>query len=188
MSRNFTHQLVRSRTASFAQESQRSVDVSESADYLVPKSDDNANHFHFVNAAEAAIVTYSTLVRADVPPQDARNILPTGILTSIVMKANLRTLHDMAELRLCYRTQGEYQRVFQQMKKRVVEVHPWADAFMEVFCVNHGTCAFPRYDKCPIQKYTIGGDELATAKKVLKEAHDEIEFEATPIAIKGETM
>jgi hypothetical protein len=73
------------------------------------------------------------------------------VATAIIGKFNLRTLSHMAALRLCTRTQGEYQDVFQQMRARVVEVHPWAEPFLRVHCARHGVCAFPHYKECPIK-------------------------------------
>jgi hypothetical protein len=73
------------------------------------------------------------------------------VATAIIGKFNLRTLSHMAALRLCTRTQGEYQDVFQAMRARVVEVHPWAEPFLRVHCARHGVCAFPHYQECPIK-------------------------------------
>lgn len=193
VSRNFTHQLVRTRTASFAQEAQRVVDLGDT-EYLIPEQLD-LDRFDTIagkiykNIWEQETAAYQALVGENVPRQDARNVIGTGVLTSIIVKANLRTLHNMAELRLCFRVQDEYQKVFSEMKKRVVEVHPWAEDFIQVFCVNHGTCAFPRYTECPIQHLTIRGPELNKVKMVIKKAHAETKHEANPIVNKeGKTM
>jgi flavin-dependent thymidylate synthase len=190
VSRAFTHQLVRTRTASFAQEAQRVVDMSE-VDFILPDTiDGNGNASH---AYAYAIVnqqkSYQNLIELGIPRQDARNIIGTGCLTSIMMKANLRTLHNMAELRLCFRVQSEFQNVFAEMKKRVVEVHPWAEEFIQVYCVNHGTCAFPRYTECPIQHLTIQGETLKIIKMHLKEEHAKTKHEANPVInAEGKTM
>lgn len=149
VSRAFTHQLVRTRTASFQQQSQRTVDAS---DFEYIKTTDNEFYQHAANYSKEC---YSYMIEQGVPVQDARGVLPTAIHTEIFMKANLRTLSNMAELRLCKRTAGEYQEVFKKMVAAVLEVHPWAAPLLEVHCVRYGICAFPRYKKCPVQKHTM---------------------------------
>ena len=188
VSRAFTHQVVRTRTASFAQEAQRVVNLDD-FDYILPKTiAGSLSELPYFKIMEDAAATYTRLVEDGIPRQDARNVIPTGVLTSIIIGANLRTLHNMAEVRLCARVQDEYQRVFKEMKLRVVEVHPWAEDFIQVFCVNHGTCCFPRYEECPIQKYTIQGEQLADAKNKLRREHQDMDFEANPIVKDGKTM
>ena len=151
VSRALTHQLVRTRTASFQQQSQRTVEIDESY-FSYSKTTD---HTAYDMAAAVSFECYSDMLNDGVDAQDARGILPTAVHTEITMKANLRTLSQMAELRLCKRTQGEYQEVFKMIVEEILKVHPWADQLLKVYCIKTGTCAFPRYDKCPVQKHCI---------------------------------
>lgn len=192
VSRAFTHQLVRTRTGSYAQESQRTVDARGNG-FVPLLGQDEVPVVELYNAAMAnSFDMYAALVDEGVPVQDARNVLPTGTFTSIIAKFSLRTLHDMALVRLCTRTQGEYQRVFKEMKRVVVETHPWAEPFIRVGCAQNGICLFPRYTACPIQELTYNGQKH-------KEGHDAIvsyinetinstSHEARPVANKGRTM
>jgi flavin-dependent thymidylate synthase len=167
VTRAFTHQLVRHRVGtSFAQQAQRVVNM-EGFEYLAtgddllnnPEQHDSetwtpraalfngsfrtpgAEAYHggmiAINAA------YTKMIEAGVKSQDARGILPTNVLTNIVFKANLRTLHDMALKRLCVKAQGEFQDVFKALVEAVVAEHPWADDFLRVQCAWNGTCLFP---------------------------------------------
>ena len=111
VTRAFTHQFVRTRQGSYAQQSQRTVDMS-GFDYYTPPR---------IEADSEA---------TGVPAEDARGVLPTNIYTNIVAKFSLRTLHEMAKSRLSPRAQGEYQEVFKLMVKAVVKVHPWAEPFL----------------------------------------------------------
>lgn len=190
VSRNLTHQMVRTRTASFAQEAQRVVDLSETEYYMPAAYIGNSVLEHrYLSAVHQGTQAYIDLVNFGSARQDARNAIPTGVLTSIIVKANLRTLHNMAELRLCFRVQDEFQRVFAAMKAAVVKVHPWVDEFIQVYCVNHATCAFPRYKECPIQHLTIRGPALELKKQEIREAHEKAEHEANPVVNeKGMTM
>lgn len=86
---------------------------------------------------------YGLMLEKGAKPQDARGILPTNILTNIIFKANLRTLHDMALKRLCVKSQGEFQDVFGAIVDCVTRAHPWAADFLKVQCAWNGTCLFP---------------------------------------------
>lgn len=149
VSRAFTHQVVRTRTASFQQQSQRTVDARD-FDYVY-----TTDHPAFQDAVSFCQDAYGDMVDDGVPVQDARGVLPTNVQTEIFMKGNLRTFSNMAELRLCKRTQGEYQEVFKKMVEKILDVHPWAAPLLEVHCVKYGICAFPRYTKCPVQGLTF---------------------------------
>jgi len=168
VSREFTHQFVRTRdmagiddpafgdpsanwtVVSFAQESQRTVDASGNG-FVLPNGLKEENREWFVERLDDAFAGYVVALNRGEPPQVARGLLPTATATSIICKASLRALNAMGEIRLCTRTQGQYQDVFRMMREAVYERTPWVKGFIEVFCVNHGTCCFPRYDKCPIQ-------------------------------------
>lgn len=190
VTRAFTHQLVRTRTGSYAQEAQRVVDVGargiDRPQSVVLAGSDAESFWH--QAEVVALDTYNRLVAAGVPRQDARGILPTNITTSICAKFNLRTLHDMAKLRLCTRTQGEYQGVFRQMRELVIGVHPWAAEFIEVHCVAVGTCAFPRYGKTDCKFYDPRMDLTQLRNETAKRFWSEPMQEANPVLKDGKTM
>lgn len=185
VTRAFTHQLVRTRAGSYAQESQRTVDVSDAGARTPVRV---AAHEDGVALWEEAVrvsgVVYAALLEAGIPPGDARGVLPTNTLTSIVAKYSLRTLSAMAEVRLCTRTQGEYQDVFRAMRAAVLEVHPWAAPFIEVACVAHGTCAFPRYGRtsCPVWDPEM---DNAALRERTRAKFWSIRHEATPVARGG---
>lgn len=182
VSRAFTHQLVRTRTASFQQEAMRVVDARESSCLIT--LDDPL----YAEAIGKAFENYGKLVDKGYPVQDCRGILPTAVHTRIFLKANLRTLSQMAELRLCKRAEGEYQGVFQQMVKAVTVHHPWTADMLECYCVKTGICYFPRYTKCPVQEYTLAPDVLAGARNRVREAWNNTNHVANPVAKNGKTM
>jgi len=191
VTRAFTHQLVRTRNGRYAQESMRTVDV-RAAEVHRPNFDSIIHDNNWDIMADDAMQNYEQLVDSGVAPQDARGILPTNVCTSIIAQFSLRTLHEMGAVRLCTRTQGEYQDVFRAMKKAVVEVHPWAEDFIQVACVNTGVCVFPRYTECPIQEWTLNGqrvtDSYDETKSVIKKKWGETRHEAVPVAKDGRTM
>jgi flavin-dependent thymidylate synthase len=192
VSRAFTHQLVRTRTGSYAQESQRTVDVSDHEVFTPPgiiNHDNPEAQPLWDETVMASRMAYAGLLVFGVPPQDARGILPTNVLTSIFAKFNLRTLSDMAKVRLCTRTQGEYQQVFRAMRRAVLAVHPWAEEFIEVHCVATGTCAFPRYGKtsCPVYLPEMDTELVRGRARMKFWSMAEI-HEARPIAKEGKAQ
>ena len=130
VSRGFTHQFVRTRQASYAQQSQRTVDMSGFGYYTPPRIAENEVAKALYDKAMADINDSYQALREIVPAEDARGVLPTNIHTNIVAKFNLRTLSEMAKSRLSPRAQGEYQEVFRLMVSEVVAVHPWAEPFL----------------------------------------------------------
>ena len=133
VSRGFTHQFVRTRQASYAQQSQRTVDMVGFSYYTPDRFYEPENEYQkliYDQAMEAINMNYQQLRELGIPAEDARGILPTNIHTNIVAKFNLRTLSEMAKSRLSPRAQGEYQQVFKLMVKEVVKIHPWAEPFL----------------------------------------------------------
>lgn len=190
VSRAFTHQFVRTRAGSYAQESQRTVDVRDSE--VVPMrwpttSDEDAI---WGRAVAHAMDSYAALIDSGVPVQEARGLLPTAMGTSIFAKFNLRTLSEMAKVRLCVRTQGEYQDVFRAMRAAVLAVHPWAAPFIEVHCAATGTCAFPRYGKssCPFWESAMDTTALRERVRTTFWSDDAPQHVAVPVARGGKTM
>lgn len=188
VSRAFTHQLVRTRQGSYAQESQRTVDVRDH-EVKEPEFSEETLRSMWRDAVEMALTSYGNLVDHGAPIQDARGILPTNVTTSIIAKFSLRTLHEMAMTRLCTRTQGEYQDVFRAMKAAVVQIHPWAEPFIRVACATNGICIFPRYKECPIQRWTYNASPChGTKLRVIQEQWEQNRHEAHPVAKDGRTM
>lgn len=188
VTRAFTHQLVRTRTGSYAQQAMRVVDARNQPVEVPPSIADDETLRGIWDCGIGSITgAYGNLVDLGAPIQDARGLLPTNITTSIMAKFNLRTLHEMAKLRLCTRTQGEYQDVFRQMRQLVIGVHPWTEQFIEVYCIAHGTCAFPRYGKaeCPIYLPEMDNTAVREAARI---KFWSVRHEAAPIVKNGKAM
>lgn len=131
VSRAYTHQQVRTRSASYAQQTMRVLDMSKGYDYVHTdrnKADQRAMKI-IDEVNEYIRLGYAELLSIGQPVEDARGILPTNIATNIVCKFNLRTLAELARSRSGGRTQGEYQHVVVSMIDEVLKVHPWAEKF-----------------------------------------------------------
>lgn len=131
VSRAFTHQFVRNRQGSYAQQTMRVLDVA-GFDYVTgPTIKDNAElNELYQNAMQYIDMTYRILIERGARVEDARGILPTNIATNIVVKYNLRTLSELARKRASARVQEEFRVVLASMVARVLEVHPWAVHFL----------------------------------------------------------
>lgn len=136
--RAFTHQLVRTRQASYAQQAMRVVhqdqfgyDIPEAYNGDLPKVATYTKAMHKIQEA------YDQLIADGSHTEDARGVLPTNIHTNIVAKFNLRTLSELMSKRLYSgRVQGEYRDVLGQMKMKVEAVYPWTSMFLEPRAAN----------------------------------------------------
>jgi flavin-dependent thymidylate synthase len=131
VSRAFTHQFVRSRQGSYAQQTMRVLNMCEYEYIYTDRVANNLDAFNVVNIVNENIrAGYNALIDLGIPAEDARGILPTNISTNIVAKFNLRAFVDLAKSRTGGRTQNEYQKVMNAMADEVLKVHPWAEKFL----------------------------------------------------------
>lgn len=134
VTRAFTHQLVRTRTASFAQQTMRVLDVSEGRgwDYAIGPSVAPANCAGVFDDCMAHIgEAYDEMIASGVAIEDARGVLPTNILTNILVKMNMRTFVELVRKRSSSRVQGEYRDFIKLLSEKIKEVHPWIVLFIE---------------------------------------------------------
>ena len=143
VTRAYTHQQVRTRTASYAQQSMRVNDMGyfqyRVPPRLSPPTPDKKDNVDWKQQERYNIYArtmdyinrnYGSLISMGVAEEDARGILPTNILTNIVCKFNLRVLADLVKSREGGRTQDEYRDVVRLMGDEVLRVHPWASLFL----------------------------------------------------------
>lgn len=128
--RSFTHQLVRTRMARYAQESLRFAVVEELAERvpfppaLAKETEANrglrAVWAHAVSDLEHA---YEALVDNGVPAEEARGLLPHAVQTRIHFVVDYRTLIKMAGERLCTQAQFHWRIVFAQIANAIQHYH-----------------------------------------------------------------
>lgn len=127
VTRSFTHQMVRQRTAAYAQESLRFAVVGEEDGTLpvgLPPSlsglpEDDSRRIVWEDATETIGNAYQTLVENGVPAEDARGLLPHNIMTRLNYTTNLRALLDHAGNRLCTQAQFEWRLVFSKIVEAI---------------------------------------------------------------------
>lgn len=101
--RGVSHEIVRHRIASFAQESTRYCNYSKSGEISFIKpcffTEDTPDFDNWVGFCMKSEDTYLALLGAGRTPQEARDVLPTSTKTEIVMTANLREWRHFFKLR-----------------------------------------------------------------------------------------
>lgn len=125
VTRAFTHQLVRQRTAVYAQESLRfAVKENMAEEVPLPPSIREGSEAAEIwkQAVEGTDDAYNILInRFDVPAEDARGLLPHSVTTRVHYKTNLRNLVDHAGNRLCTQAQFEWRMVLSAVVHAIQE-------------------------------------------------------------------
>jgi thymidylate synthase (FAD) len=126
ISRACSHQLVRHRLASYSQESQRYVDMSDPEWVLPPAvSGDTEVRALWERFAGQVRETYRALRERGVRKEDARFVLPNAAATRIIATYNFRVLRHIFRLRISPHAQWE----IRQVAVRMLEVvYPHAPA------------------------------------------------------------
>jgi thymidylate synthase (FAD) len=119
-SRVFTHQLVRHRIASYAQESQRYVKVKDPS-YIVipPKIQESTETLDiFLEAVTKAFEAYVALLNLGIKKEDARYVLPQATKSRILAKMNFRAWRHFLKLRCHQSAHWE----IREVARRVLEI------------------------------------------------------------------
>lgn len=122
VTRAFTHQIIRQRTAAYAQESLRFA-VKEgdfSDEHAMPPSiaelkPDDPRRVIWQGGVEDDVWRYNALVNAGIPAEDARGRLSHDITTRLHYLTNLRGLAEHGGNRLCTQAQFEWRSVFSKI-------------------------------------------------------------------------
>lgn len=104
--RGISHELVRHRVASFAQESTRYCnygkdDFGNEVTFILPNYLEVGTKSYriWANSMQVAEDSYFALLSEGLPPEQARAVLPVSLKTEIVMTANLREWRHFLKLR-----------------------------------------------------------------------------------------
>jgi flavin-dependent thymidylate synthase len=156
VTRAFTHQLVRQRTAVYVQESQRfAVKDNAMLEVSYPPSiaklnDDHPMRVVWDKAVSENSWAYNAMVEGGIPAEDARGLLPTNITTRVHYKTNLRNLAEHAGMRLCSQAQYEWKQVWFGILEAINEYGPddqrWQQkriaSLFRPICYRTGNCEF----------------------------------------------
>lgn len=146
VTRSFTHQMVRQRTAVYAQESLRfAVKEDMSEGVALPPSlfgtagdDDDLSmtdprfstreqemRDRWDDAIDNIDHAYNKLIEMGMPAEDARGLLPHNITTRLNYVTDLRALQDHAGNRLCTQAQFEWRAFFTALISAMREYNPY---------------------------------------------------------------
>jgi flavin-dependent thymidylate synthase len=131
VTRAFTHQLVRTRNASYAQQSMR-VTKQKGFAYTTPSkiAEDKLAEATYADTMHSIQEGYNALLQMDIQPEDARGVLPTNIHTNIVAKYTLRSFAELVRKRSSGRVQAEYSEFITLAIAEVIKVWPWSVHFL----------------------------------------------------------
>lgn len=142
---------------SYAMQSQRVTDMSQ-VKVQRPKNLTPEQLVRWDDAAEEALFGYQSALKAGVPLEDARGLLPMNAECNLVVKYNLRMLADLFRKRESLRVQGEFVDVVRQMRAAVEAVWPWTAPFFvpkdhaAIAIIERIAATLPEYNKRELAK------------------------------------
>ncbi len=125
ISRACSHQLVRHRLASYSQESQRYVSMSD-PEWVIPSAVAENPEAREVwdRFSDGVKVTYQALRELGIRKEDARFALPNAAATRIIVTMNFRELLHLFKIRISRAAQWEIRDVCVRMLELVYPIAP----------------------------------------------------------------
>ena len=124
--RGVSHEFVRMRLCSFAQESTRYVD-SKNAVFIEPLWFGNSNKFIklvFKGFLKVSELVYNTLLNGGWQKQQARAVLPNALKTEIVVKATLKEWQHIFDLRCAKDAHPQFREVVVPLREEFKTIYP----------------------------------------------------------------
>lgn len=124
--RNITHELVRHRIASYSQESTRYVKYDDIE--FIPMIDPRGHKVDYIydlwDLYEDIEWSYGELIRKNFKPEEARDILPGSVATTIIVTMNMRELRHFLKLRLSKAAHPQIRELAKMIQDLVKENYP----------------------------------------------------------------
>lgn len=121
-SRACSHQIARHRGASISQESQRYVDAKHNRGFVYPPDAPEETESMLGAWYRGSLEMYESLREAGMKKEDARFILPMGMVTRMVVSFNYMELLHFLKLRVDKHAQWEVREIAREMLKQSVLV------------------------------------------------------------------
>jgi len=189
VSRSLSHQFVRHRIGiSFEQQSQRYVRFKQDKlAFVMPESWNRAGlNEDFNELLDRTSDLYARALKAGIPAEDARFVLPNAAPTNFHVMVNFAEMLHICDVRLCVRAQWEIRRMVALMRSEIKKVLPEIAVFLQPKCGERrmGYCdeSLDEWKKCPLGRVRPHKSalfelyELHTSRK--SEALSENEFRA----------
>lgn len=131
-------QLTRHRMASFAVTSLRynNLNKCENRKFYIPEFKSESDKVEFLNSCAKAINTYNDMIFKGYKPEEARYLLPQGIMTNLVMTMNVRELFHFFDLRNCLRADKPIRELAKEILKLCLNIDPYLFGFAKQNCLN----------------------------------------------------
>jgi thymidylate synthase (FAD) len=159
VSRSLSHQFVRHRIGiSFEQQSQRYVKFKQDKlAFVMPESWERAGmRAEFEGLLDKTSELYARALKAGIPAEDARFVLPNAAPTNFHVMVNFAEMLHICDLRLCVRAQWEIRRMVALMRAEIKRVLPEIAVFLQPKCGENrmGYCdeSLDEWAKCPLGK------------------------------------
>ena len=152
ISRNCTHQIVRHRNMSFAQQSfhYTIADSLDIPDIVCNNIDTIQLLQHAKTLLSEVHSVYKNLISLGMKRDDARHILPGGQLTRIYITANIRQWIYFINERTCNRNCDEIKEVATLIQNKLIVLMPFLEKYLGPDCKVKGICQ--EANPCSIQK------------------------------------
>lgn len=140
VSRTGTHQLVRSRRASFHQQSQRAGYMGDCPEFRMPESIwvNSSARSKMLDLVMQSWNTYKFLCDQDISYQDARFALLEGTTNFILLEYPVREFLNVYAYRGCSMFQWEIVAVMRECRRVLIEAHPWIEPYVKISCEKTG--------------------------------------------------
>lgn len=140
VSRTCTHQLVRTRNAAFHQQSQRASFYGAQPEARMPESIwlNPRARAAWMLAKEASDRAYEIACAEDISYQDARYVLLEGTNNYIMCEYSIREFMNVFAYRGCSMFSWEIVTVMREMRRLLVEAHPWLAPYIKISCEKTG--------------------------------------------------
>jgi hypothetical protein len=161
VSRTCTHQLVRSRRAAFHQQSQRAGYMGDAPEVRMPESwwDKPVARNAFFRATMACWKAYRIASEEGISYQDARFVLQEGTTNFILLEYPLREFLNVYAYRGCSMFQWEIVHSMREMRRVLLEAHPWLEPYVKISCEKTGPAVIPLSAVRPVERGESAGDD-----------------------------
>lgn len=133
--RGISHELVRHRLCSFAQESTRYVRLNDIEVIVPPTIVENSEAYEsWEIAIKSAEKSYAELLDMGYAPQIARSVLPTCLKTEIVVQGNIREWMHIFQMRTQIAAHPQMRQLMQPLLVEVKQIVPII--FDDIDCGN----------------------------------------------------
>ena len=171
--RNCTHQLVRHRNTSFAQQSLHYTEASN-CNVVMPRNVTPEQKEIVERISTAAFFGYKELIALGMAKEEARHILPSGIETKIIATANLRQWMSFITQRMCNVNCEEIRVLATVIKDIIISEIPMLSQYLGPNCVTCGVCVEGKKFCCKPKALPVivrDGREVLAKLKTGEEVH-----------------